>query len=137
MHTTHGAGRVQEQGGRRTKSLSVGSYPLRTIDETNVDHNACDDHSGEPPPKSAGPTTSATGGQLFRRISRSLKDNKNNKADSSTNSLHYCDLVDSSCYNTSCEMDDCPHFHDAQKHDTYRVQDVEFAAHYVHVQPKH
>ena len=48
------------------------------------------------------------GGLLYDRISHSIKDKARNrrKGDESSNSLHYCDIVDSSCFNTPATVEE-------------------------------
>jgi len=93
-------------------------------------------HSEAPPPPPPPPHPHASGGLLFNRISHSLKDKARNrrKGEESSTNLHYCDIVDSSCFNaTAPDADEClcghSHGHDTgDRHDTFFPQNAE---HYV------
>ncbi len=96
-------------------------------------------HSEDHPPPLPHPHPhphASSGGLLFDRISHSLKDKARNrrKGEESSTNLHYCDIVDSSCFNAIApDADEClcghSHSHDTgDRHDTFVPQNAE---HYV------
>lgn len=84
----------------------------------------------EAPPISSHPTAEHSdqhGGLLFKRISHSIKDKQRNrrKGDESSTSLHYCDIVDSSCYNAPEMLEERPSGHHSDHHETFVPQNAD------------